>query len=230
MRVSVRLGDDARELLPGSSPRSLGHSLLAEDPAFRCIPPQARCALVDGALAEGRMRANCVGRNWGTDPWAIAPRLGVAVSESDEDASFGSVVVFAEYTRQPPTIKLYRTAIAHMSHRLAASRLRPMFDAAIECQSILLAHELYHHLVSIGLAPPLGRKFRVTLLRFGCWRWTSGIASLEEIAAGAFAQSLLSLKFHPRLLELLWARYALHARRAGRELNSAEGASTAQPA
>jgi hypothetical protein len=176
------------------------------------------------------VRADSVGRNWGANPWTIAPRLGVAVVESDEDAGFGSVVVFAEYTRQPPTIKLYRTAIAQMGHRLAASRLHWMFDAAIDCRPIFLAHELYHHLARIGLAPQLGRKYRVTLLRLGRWRWTSGIASLEEIAAGAFAQSLLGLKFHPRLLELLWARNAVHARPTGLELNSAEGASTAQPA
>jgi hypothetical protein len=31
-------------------------------------------------------------------------------------------------------------------------------------------------------------------------------ASLEEIAAGAFAQTLLGLEFHPRLIELICAR------------------------
>jgi hypothetical protein len=35
----------------------------------------------------------------------------------------------------------------------------------------------------------------------GRWAWTSGLASLPEIAAGAFAQALLGLPFHGKLLE-----------------------------
>jgi hypothetical protein len=229
MRPTARSGDEVRKLLSASTARALGHSLLAEDPVFRCIPAQARCTLVDAALADGRMRAESVSYHWGTNPWTIAPQLGAAVVESDADAGFGSVVVFAEYTRQPPTIKLYRTAIAQMRHRLAVSRPHPMF-ADLDCKSIFLAHELYHHLVHIGLAAQLSRKHRVTLLRLGRWRWTSGIASLEEIAAGAFAQSLLSLAYHPRLLDLLWAQDLVHARPAGLEPNGAERTSAAQTA
>jgi len=175
------------------------------------------------------MRAESVSRDWGTNPWTIAPQLGAAVVECDADAGFGNVVVFAEYTRQPPTIKLYRTAIAQMNDRLAALRPHRMF-AALDCKPIFLAHELYHHLVHVGLAAQLSPKHRVTLLRLGRWHWTSGIASLEEIAAGAFAQGLLSLAYHPRLLDLLWAQDAVHARRAGLEANSSERASTAQTA
>ncbi len=35
------------------------------------------------------------------------------------------------------------------------------------------------------------------------WNWTSGLSSLSEIAAGAFAQQLLGLPFHPKLLDFL---------------------------
>ena len=42
----------------------------------------------------------------------------------------------------------------------------------------------------------------MTLLTLARWRWTGGLTSLPEIAAGAFAQSLLGLAFHPKLLDL----------------------------
>jgi len=43
----------------------------------------------------------------------------------------------------------------------------------------------------------------VRIFGMGRWQWTSGLSSLCEIAAGAFAQRLLGLSFHPKLLDLL---------------------------
>jgi hypothetical protein len=68
---------------------------------------------------------------------------------------------------------------------------------------MLIAHELYHHLDATGPAPLLARRHRVTLLALGRWRWTSGLTSLSEIAAGAFAQRLLSLRWHARFFDLI---------------------------
>jgi hypothetical protein len=41
------------------------------------------------------------------------------------------------------------------------------------------------------------------LFRIGSWRWRTGVAALAEIAAGAFAQSLLDLPCHPCALNLV---------------------------
>ena len=94
------------------------------------------------------------------------------------------------------------------SGRIATSP--PRGNAAVfnleDCRPVFLAHELYHHLARSAARAPFSRTYRVTLLQLGRWRWTSRIASLEEIAAGAFAQTLLGLKFHPRLIELLWVQ------------------------
>jgi hypothetical protein len=115
------------------------------------------------------------------------------------------VVVFAEYAERPPTITLYRRAIDWANRQLTASRECDMLNLE-DCTPVFLAHELYHHLARRAPREPFSRAYRVTLLQFGRWRWTSRIASLEEIAAGAFAQSLLGMKVHPRLIEPLWVR------------------------
>jgi len=182
--------------------RGLSDSLLAEDAMFQRVPPDARSALVEAAVSEGHARSESVSRDWGTDPWTIAQRLRVAVVESDADASFGSTVVFAEYVQRPPTITLYRNAIERTSRYLAAAREPSILDLE-DSTPVFLAHELYHHLARMAPQPPFSRAYRVTLLRLGPWRWTSRVSSLEEIAAGAFAQTLLGLKFHPRLIELI---------------------------
>jgi hypothetical protein len=174
--------------------RSLSDSLLAEDAMFQRVPPDARSALVQAAVSEGQARSESVSRDWGADPWTIAQRLRITVVESDADANFGSTVVFAEIT-------LYRNAIERTSRYLAAAR-EPSIPDLEDSTPVFLAHELYHHLARMAPRPPFSRAYRVTLLRLGPWRWTSRVASLEEIAAGAFAQTLLGLKFHPRLIEL----------------------------
>jgi CxxC motif-containing protein (DUF1111 family) len=38
-------------------------------------------------------------------------------------------------------------------------------------------------------------------MKLGRWTWTAGLTTLPEIAAGAFAQQLLGLSFHPKLLD-----------------------------
>ena len=195
---------DVRSCSHRADAAMLTDSRLLEDAMFQRVPPTARLALLDAALEEGYACAAAVRRNWGTDPWTIARELNIGVAESDADAGFGSVVVFAEYSQPPPRITLYSNAIAQMQRHLAGSPL-----GAPDCKAVFLGHELYHHLARIAPEPSLTRGYRVTLLRVGRWCWTSGIAGLEEIAAGAFAQRLLNLSFHPRRLELLGARSRL---------------------
>jgi len=44
---------------------------------------------------------------------------------------------------------------------------------------------------------------RVAILTLGPFRLTTGLSSLAEIAAGAFAQNLLGLRHHPKLLDVV---------------------------
>jgi len=200
----MRLGTPTRDNAPALplTARALGESLLAGDAMFQRIASGARPALVAAALSEGRTCAESLGADFGTDPWTIARRLGVAVVESDAVAGFGSVVVFAEYAGRPPTITLYRRAIERANLAVAAARQRGIVDRE-DYGPVFLAHELYHHLARTASPPPFSRSYRVKVVQLGRWRWTSRVASLEEIAAGAFAQALLGLRFHPRLIELI---------------------------
>ena len=187
---------------PWATPRALGLLLLREDPQSARIAADRRAALVDAALEDGARIADAVSKRWGREPDRIALRGGVSVSDCDTEQGWGATVVYAEYLERPARVRLFRPAIARLDRGLAEPGVRHI--TGIErARSALLAHELYHHFDAVRDGVPLARRHRVTLLRFGAWQWTSGLVSLAEIAAGAFAQRLLGLRWHPRFFDII---------------------------
>jgi hypothetical protein len=189
-----------------AGPLALGLRQLREDPQYRRIAPRRRGLLVQAALEDGRGMAQRIRQRFGCHPAAIAAQCCVAVVRSRDDAGYGSVIVYADYTARPPCVTLYVPAILRLDALIAqrAGVPGPGIDSTLP---IFLAHELYHHFDATRAGPPLSRQHPVRIFRVGSWSWTSGLASLAEIAAGSFAQHLLGLSFHPKLLE----RYLLEA-------------------
>ena len=179
-------------------PRALGLLQLREDPQYRRIPVDRHIALVEAALEDGRALADRIHAQWGRDPQAIAACCDVPVLHSEDEAGFGSVVVHAEYVARPSTITLYVPAILRLDRMIAQCNV-----GIGSSLPIFLAHELYHHFDCLRGKARLSRRHAVRIFSVGFWHWTSGLSSLSEIAAGAFAQQLLGLAFHPKMLDLL---------------------------
>ena len=192
-------------------PLGLGLMLLREDPQFRRIPQSRRATLVAAALEDGRCVAARIARLWGKDPAAIAARRGIPVVDSKGDGGYGSVVVYATYTSQPPCITLYRPAIARLSAFTRGRGSEDLTELSMNAAamnepaiaSMFIAHELYHHFDCLRGKARLSEQHTVRIFSVGGWQWTSGLSSLCEIAAGAFAQRLMGLPFHPALLDVL---------------------------
>jgi hypothetical protein len=70
-------------------------------------------------------------------------------------------------------------------------------------RDVFVAHELYHHAEAIRSEVSITRRHQPTLFRIGNWQWRTGVGALAEIAAGAFAQSLLDLPCHPYAVNLI---------------------------
>jgi hypothetical protein len=191
-------------------PHALGLAQLRQDPQFARIEPGRHDGLVAAALEDGRFLAADVRASLGADPVFIAASCGVPVIDSGRDAGYGSVLVFAEYATRPPSITLYLPAI----RRLDAAIARAGLPGIASTRPLFLAHELYHHF-DCTRSEPIARRHTVRLFGFGRWHWTSGLVSLAEIAAGAFAQSLLDLPFHPKFLESVFSRQFLNHRGHG---------------
>lgn len=184
--------------------RTLALQQLRTDPQINRIPAERQDPLVAAALEDGRVLAGEVRSHLGADPAFIASSCGIPVIDSQAEAGFGSTIVFAEYSTRPPAITLYAPALDRMDAALAASPVGRA-HGILRSRPVFLAHELYHHF-DCSRSVPLARRHRVRLFGVGRWAWTSGLTSLPEIAAGAFAQALLGLPFHPKLLDSLVSR------------------------
>lgn len=185
-------------------PHALGCALLREDRLAAALAARELGALTDAALADGATLADQVRRCWGSDPHAIAAAHDVPVEDAETDAGYGTTIVFAEYRTRPPGIVLHLPAIEALDRCVRACGLSELF-ASEGTRNVFLAHELYHHFDE-GRAAPLRSRHRVAVLRLGPLQVSAPLAGMREIAAGAFAQRLLRLPFHPRALDVVAAR------------------------
>jgi hypothetical protein len=201
-----RRADDLVALMTAAlqvaTPEAIGMLLLREDPQFHRIDAGDAPLLVEAALDDGCRLASATRLTCGVAPAAIAERNAVRVVEVSEAHDYGTTVVYAEYIERPPQIRLFLPAIGALNRYLTDRELSHAIGLS-DVVSVFLAHELYHHLDCLRDTGRLAARYRVPLLRLGPVQWTSGLASLPEIAAGAFAQRLLGLLYHPKILDLI---------------------------
>jgi hypothetical protein len=191
---------------------TLGLAMLQADPHAWRLDRSTQHAAVAAALADGMAAAaNLRMRFAGLSPEQIAGALGLPVETIDNDPMVGSIWRFAEYRPRPPRIVLYRRGLLPLE---CSSRAAQLLGVATP-RDVFIAHELYHHIESVRPEIPIARRYQPTLFRIGNWHWRTGIAVLAEIAAGAFAQSLLDLPCHPRALDFVAVDAISEAKTAG---------------
>jgi hypothetical protein len=186
-----------------ASPETLGLGMLQADPHAWRLDRATQLAAVSDALADGiATAANLRTRFGDLSPEQIAGALRLPVETTDSDPMVGSIWRFAEYRPRPPRIVLYSRGLAPLERSLTGARTTQLLGQATP-RDVFIAHELYHHIESVRPEIPIARRYQPTLFRMGNWHWRTGIAALAEIAAGAFAQSLLDLPCHPKALDFV---------------------------
>jgi hypothetical protein len=189
-----------------ASPEALGLIMLEADPHARRLERPARLAAVADALADGTATARALQERFpGRTACELAHELGLPVETTDDDPMVGTLWRFAEYRPRPPRIVLYDRGLAPLERTLTGSLATELLGQATPRQ-VFVAHELYHHAEAVRSDVPIARRHQPTLFRIGNWHWRTGIAALAEIAAGAFAQSLLDLPRHPKILDYVATR------------------------
>jgi hypothetical protein len=186
-----------------ASAETLGLAMLQDDPHAWRLDSATQLAAVREALAEGGASAKALRERFaGLAPQQIAHELGVPIEVSDDDPMVGLLWRFAEYRQRPTRILLYSRGLAPLDRVLAGTSAERILGRAT-LEEVFVAHELFHHAEATRPGPPIARRYQPTLFRIGRWHWRTGIAALAEIAARAFAQSLLDLPCYPRVLELV---------------------------
>jgi hypothetical protein len=184
-----------------ASPETLGLVMLEADPHAWRLDRAAQLAAVSDALADGAATAqNLQARFPGRTPRELARELRLPIETTDDDPMVGSIWRFAEYRPRPPRIMLYDRGLAPLERTLTGALATRLLGRATP-RDVFIAHELYHHAEAVRSETPIARRYQPTLFRIGNWHWRTGIAVLAEVAAGAFAQSLLDLPCHPKVLD-----------------------------
>jgi hypothetical protein len=186
-----------------ASAETLGLVMLEADPHARRLDRATQLAAVGDALADGAATAKAWRVRFpGHAPHEIAREFRLRIEATDDDPMIGSLWRFAEYQQRPARILLYSRGLAPLD-RVVKGALAVRLLGRATPREVFIAHELYHHAETIRTDIPVARRYQPTLFRIGGWRWRTGIAALAEVAAGAFAQSLLDLPCHPKLLDLV---------------------------
>ena len=176
---------------------------LEQDPLARCLPADERPALARAARAAGDAMARDARRQgWGSAEAALRA-LGVDLVETDTQARSGPFVHHAVYTAPPPRVTLFREPITALERVLATPPLSARLGG-VPAREVILAHELFHHLVQTGGAPATVAP-RVDTVRVGRWRRRGVVRAAEEIAAAGFAGAWSGVPCAPDLLDCLTA-------------------------
>ncbi|MDA8218708.1 MAG: hypothetical protein M0Z94_13945 [Dehalococcoidales bacterium] len=189
--------------VPHARPEQLGHLILRFDPQFHRLSAEETRDVVQMALELGAEQAETVAAEQGTrDPFTVCEQLGVRVETSEESSRYGSILQYAEYRSRPPQVRLYRKAMEGANRLLTEPGVTEVMGMSDVSQAFL-AHELFHHLDNLPEHLPAKQVHRVTTIKIGPWVLRSGLVTAPEVAAGSFAQTLLRLPFHPKLVDLL---------------------------
>ena len=184
-----------------ASPEELGLVMLKADPHAWRLDRATQLAAVTDALADGVGAARTLRSRFANlSPEQIARELGLPVETTNSDPMVGPIWRFAEYRPRPARIVIYGRGLGPLERSLTGNRAASLLGQATP-RDVFIAHELYHHIEAVRSEPPIARRYRPTLFRIGNWHWRTGIAALAEIAAGAFAQSLVELPCHPKVLD-----------------------------
>ena len=200
-----------------TAPETFGLMMVRADPHGWRLDRATQLAAVSDALADGISVADNLRALFpDLSPDRIAHELGLRVETADDDPMAGSIWRFAEYRPQPPRIVLYSQGLGLLERSLGGSRAAHLLGRATP-RDVFIAHELYHHVEATRSDVPVARRYQASLFRIGGWHWRTGIAALAEIAAGAFAQSLLDLPCHPKALDLVILDAIAATKRAGNQ-------------
>jgi len=174
---------------------------LEQDPLARYIESAARPACARAARTAGEamaLRARL-------GPWRTAEEAlraqGVSVRDSGAEPVSGPFIHHALYTAPPPHVTVFTKPLEAAEWLLQSTEQRGRLGSVI-LREVVLAHELFHHLV-LRLGATAAVHPRVELTRLGPWRRWGVVKAAEEIAAAGFAASWCGVAWAPEVLDCL---------------------------
>ena len=194
-----------KKVVDSVSDSTFGYQTLAQDIVFKKIPQKSRMDFIKYAMEVGSREARSTVKEFETnDPNIIAEKFEINIEHSSESNVSGSLVIYSEYIKhrgKKSAIKIYYNSMAQLNKFIKNQNLQRILGIQ-NVIDIYISHELFHHIEEVRLGS-VGKQVKVFTLKKGPVKIDSGVASLSEIAANTFAETLLDLSFSPKILDYI---------------------------
>lgn len=183
---------------PTLNPLSLSYLELKDDPYFLYLPPSLTITYLEKTIAYGQNAATFTPTHTNLrDLLNFLLDKGLRISYLSAHAV--DPQIRAQYILRPPTIEIYENSIQQMRKFMTQQAVLSEDDLI----SLHLYHEYFHHLET-KMIPRADRNVpKCTIKQWGPFTVKKRLNTLREIAAHAFAQTMMKLNWSPLLLDRL---------------------------
>ena len=179
---------------------SWGRYAFGRDPLCGRISMEQKSAWISQANECGRAEARELRAGFGAHTAReYADLLHVRIEEKDSCGA-DDYTTFASF-QEPDLITLYRYNVDAAGRLVAENGLSDLLQS-VDIESMLIFHELFHVVESRDPAI-FTRTAKVVLWKVGPLKNASTLVALSEIAAMAFAQESLSIRYSPYVFDVL---------------------------
>lgn len=177
-----------------------GQYAFSRDPLKNKVNDELKNEIINKANECGRQEALKLKKKYeGASIKKIIKKMNLEIIEKDSNKT-DSYIMFACYN-SPNKITIYKQNKTLVEEFICNNKLNGKLEN-IDIESILLAHELFHH-IEENNKDIYTKNTKIVLWKLGSYKYKSGLVSIGEIAAMAFAKELLSLHYNPYLFDVL---------------------------
>ncbi|MGG7058855.1 hypothetical protein ACQPUY_02800 [Clostridium nigeriense] len=177
-----------------------GQYAFSRDPLKGKVSEELRREIIKKANECGKIEAIKLKEKYKDSPIKkIIKKMNLEFIEEDSNGT-ESYIMFACYN-SPNKITIFKRNKMLVEEFIKENKLNNKLEY-IDVESMLLAHELFHH-IEENNKDIYTKNEKVVLWKIGKYKYKSGLVCIGEIAAMAFAKELLSINYNPYVFDVL---------------------------
>ncbi len=177
-----------------------GRYAFSRDPLKGKVSYELRKEMIEKANECGKKEAIKLKEKYKDVPIKkIIKRMNIDYIEKNSNVT-ETYIMFACYN-SPNKITIFKKNKTMVEEFIKENDLSSKLEY-IDVESVLLAHELFHH-IEENNKDIYTKNEKVVLWKIGSYKYKSGLVCIGEIAAMAFAKELLSINYNPYVFDVL---------------------------
>lgn len=177
-----------------------GQYAFSRDPLKGKVSYELRKEMIEKANECGKKEAIKLKEKYKDVPIKkIIKRMNIDYIEKNSNVT-ETYIMFACYN-SPNKITIFKKNKTMVEEFIKENDLSSKLEY-IDVESMLLAHELFHH-IEENNKDIYTKNEKVVLWKIGSYKYKSGLVCIGEIAAMAFAKELLSINYNPYVFDVL---------------------------